>query len=50
MERQAWGTLISVAQYVRMSTDDQKYSPHNRSVANDAYIAIVLEAWDWSTN
>jgi DNA invertase Pin-like site-specific DNA recombinase len=39
MELQAWGALIPVAQYVRMSTDDQKYSPHNQSAANEAYAA-----------
>jgi DNA invertase Pin-like site-specific DNA recombinase len=39
MEPPAWSALIPVAQYVRMSTDDQKYSPHNQSAANDAYAA-----------
>jgi len=39
MEPQAWGALIPVAQYVRMSTDDQKYSPHNQSATNEAYAA-----------
>src|ERR1700688_2666628 len=39
MEQQAWGTLIPVAQYIRMSTDDQKYSPHNQSATNEAYAA-----------
>jgi DNA invertase Pin-like site-specific DNA recombinase len=39
MDLQAWGALIPVAQYVRMSTDDQKYSPHNQSATNEAYAA-----------
>jgi DNA invertase Pin-like site-specific DNA recombinase len=39
MEPPTGSALTPVAQYVRMSTDDQKYSPHNQSAANDAYAA-----------
>jgi hypothetical protein len=40
MAQQVTDALIPVAQYVRMSTDDQKYSPHNQSAANDAYLSL----------
>jgi DNA invertase Pin-like site-specific DNA recombinase len=39
MEPQANGALIRVAEYVRMSTDDQKYSPENQSETNGEYAA-----------
>jgi DNA invertase Pin-like site-specific DNA recombinase len=38
-ERDLVATLIRAAQYVRMSTDHQKYSIENQSVANHAYAA-----------
>jgi DNA invertase Pin-like site-specific DNA recombinase len=39
MERQASGTLIPAAEYVRMSTDHQQYSTPNQSDAIRAYAA-----------
>jgi DNA invertase Pin-like site-specific DNA recombinase len=39
MERQASGTLIPAAEYVRMSTDHQQYSTANQSDAIRAYAA-----------
>lgn len=37
--RQATATLTRAAQYLRMSTDHQKYSTENQSIANHAYAA-----------
>ena len=55
MTVEATGAPIRAAQYVRMSTDHQKYSPKNQDVANHAYAAkhgrtVVLTYYDGETS
>src|ERR1700691_1676548 len=42
MDPEVIGAPIRAAEYVRMSTDHQKYSTENQSVANHAYCAASI--------